>query len=282
MDKRSKKRKIPQIVDGIVYWKCSTCKQYKPESDYYKRAESWNGIVTSCKSCMCSGVSAHYSNDAKRARYAHIPRMTEEERSKVFKKCSKCGEIKPLTEFHYSSTKKSQALEQCKACKKSRKRSNNQYVYKPKTPEKRRQYRDNWWKTRTEDQRLEVRIAKRVYGRLEQGLRQQLKKNPRKSALVKPKIIGPPAVLLGCSISEFIKHIEQQWEPGMTWENYGGWHIDHIIQVSSFDLTDPEQQKKCAHYTNQRPLWAWDHLKRPYENNYKLREFATPPAYAPV
>jgi hypothetical protein len=44
----------------------------------------------------------------------------------------------------------------------------------------------------------------------------------------------------------------------MTWENWAldGWHIDHIRPCCSFDLTDPEQQKKCFHYSNLQPLWA--------------------------
>ena len=70
--------------------------------------------------------------------------------------------------------------------------------------------------------------------------------------------------LLGCSIDDFRKHIERQFQPGMTWENWGyrGWHIDHIIPVASFDFTDPEQQKRASHYTNLQPLWAEDNFKK--------------------
>ena len=70
--------------------------------------------------------------------------------------------------------------------------------------------------------------------------------------------------LLGCSVDEFRKHLESLWKPGMNWDNYGlyGWHIDHIRPCASFDLTKPEQQKKCFHWTNLQPLWAKINLEK--------------------
>jgi hypothetical protein len=69
--------------------------------------------------------------------------------------------------------------------------------------------------------------------------------------------------LLGCSIEEFRKHIESQFQEGMTWENYGSyWHLDHIIPCSYFDQTDLEQQKICWNYQNLQPLKAKDNLKK--------------------
>lgn len=70
--------------------------------------------------------------------------------------------------------------------------------------------------------------------------------------------------LVGCSVTDLKKHLEKQFQPGMSWDNWGndGWHIDHIRPCSSFDLTDPAEQVKCFHYTNMQPLWATDNLKK--------------------
>lgn len=70
--------------------------------------------------------------------------------------------------------------------------------------------------------------------------------------------------LLGCSFKEAKIYLESKFTNGMTWNNYGyyGWHIDHIRPCASFDLTDPEQQKQCFHYSNLQPLWAKDNLSK--------------------
>ena len=70
--------------------------------------------------------------------------------------------------------------------------------------------------------------------------------------------------LLGCSINEVRQHLENQFQDGMTWKNYGknGWHVDHIKPLSLFDLTQEEEQKKAFHYTNLQPLWAKDNLSK--------------------
>lgn len=69
---------------------------------------------------------------------------------------------------------------------------------------------------------------------------------------------------LGCSIAALKAHLEAQFKPGMTWENHAidGWHIDHIVPLASFDLTNREQFLKAAHYTNLQPLWAKENLSK--------------------
>ena len=69
---------------------------------------------------------------------------------------------------------------------------------------------------------------------------------------------------LGCSVDELKIYLENQFEEGMTWDNWkhDGWHIDHIKPLSKFDLTDPVQFKEAVHYTNLQPLWWKENLKK--------------------
>lgn len=69
---------------------------------------------------------------------------------------------------------------------------------------------------------------------------------------------APTMELLGCTLDELKVHLASQFTEGMSWNNYGLWHIDHIRPCASFDLTQPDQQRVCFHYTNLQPLWAKD------------------------
>ena len=68
--------------------------------------------------------------------------------------------------------------------------------------------------------------------------------------------------LIGTSIPQLRQHLESQFQPGMSWNNYGQWHIDHVIALANFDLTKLSEQKKSMHYTNLQPLLAKDNLSK--------------------
>ena len=91
------------------------------------------------------------------------------------------------------------------------------------------------------------------YFRLSNRLRERLRKILRRSGEAKS---SSTLEMTGCNWHELRRHFENQFADGMSWENMGEWHIDHIRPCASFDLTDPEQQRQCFHYSNLQPLWA--------------------------
>jgi hypothetical protein len=68
--------------------------------------------------------------------------------------------------------------------------------------------------------------------------------------------------LVGCSFADLCKHLESQFREGMSWDKPNSFHIDHIRPLSSFDLTDPEQQKAACHWTNLQPLYPEENLRK--------------------
>jgi len=67
---------------------------------------------------------------------------------------------------------------------------------------------------------------------------------------------------LGCTIVELKIYLESKFQPNMSWDNYGEWHLDHIKPLASFDLNNPDEYAKACHYTNLQPLWAIDNIKK--------------------
>ena len=70
--------------------------------------------------------------------------------------------------------------------------------------------------------------------------------------------------LLGYSIEELMTHLEALFTTGMTWDNYGEWHVDHKIPMNSFqfDSTDDVGFKECWKLSNLQPLWGSDNLTK--------------------
>lgn len=78
--------------------------------------------------------------------------------------------------------------------------------------------------------------------------------------------------MLGCTFEEFKTYLETKFEPGMTWGNRGlyGWHIDHIIPLSS--AADQDELEKLCHYTNMQPLWAKENYSKGSKLPHELRD----------
>ena len=68
--------------------------------------------------------------------------------------------------------------------------------------------------------------------------------------------------LLGVSIPRLKVYLEGLFTEGMSWDNYGKWHIDHIKPISKFNLSNISGQKMAMNYKNLQPLWATDNLRK--------------------
>jgi len=193
------------------------------------------------------------------------------------KNCSKCGQLKLFTDFYKCSGKFDGLKSECKDCSKKRKTE-----YKKKFPEKIKQqdkqtkdkFRDrnkeierNRYKNNTEQCKArnkkwrkdnpeylreyysqpQFRIAKNLRNRVRRALRGIIKSENTLS-------------LIGMHIPEFMEYLSSRFQEGMSWENYGQWHIDHIRPCKSFDMSNESQQRECFHWSNMQPLWAIDNI----------------------
>jgi len=68
--------------------------------------------------------------------------------------------------------------------------------------------------------------------------------------------------LLGCTVDELKTWLESKFQHGMSWDNYGLWHIDHIIPCASFDFGRKSDVEKCFHFSNLQPSWAKDNCSK--------------------
>ena len=70
--------------------------------------------------------------------------------------------------------------------------------------------------------------------------------------------------LVGYTVDDLEKHLEPLFTVGMTWENYGDWHIDHIIPIALWQYSSYEDRefKQCWSLANLQPLWAEENIKK--------------------
>jgi hypothetical protein len=68
--------------------------------------------------------------------------------------------------------------------------------------------------------------------------------------------------LIGCTPNQLRDHLEAQFRPGMTWENYGKWEVDHIRPCRSFNLAIIQEQRDCFHFSNLQPLWLQENRSK--------------------
>ena len=181
------------------------------------------------------------------------------------KKCSKCKEIKNFEEFSKNKNCKDGFEYQCKGCKKKYYEENKEQIkvlqkkYNERNKERIRGYRKKHLKENKEQRnerdkkkrddspllKLRINLRSRTYQAFKH---KNIKKNSRTHEM------------LGIEWTELKFYIEDMFTEGMTWDNYGEWHIDHIYPLSK--AKDEKHLKELCHYSNLQPLWAEDNMSK--------------------
>jgi len=176
-----------------------------------------------------------------------------------FKYCSKHN-IDSLSSpglFNYVKDGKYRKL-QCKICNRAwhkRYRDENKTIVKVRKDRWKNENREqhNAYHRKYTNERRKVDINYRLLKQMRSRMSSALRRNHKSAKTME---------LTGCTMEFLRAYLESKFEDGMSWDNYGVWHIDHIIACANFNMADPEQQRICFHYTNLQPMWGEQNLKK--------------------
>lgn len=165
-------------------------------------------------------------------------------------KSSRCTNCNIVYMKEYYEKNKKRISEQKKQYRKKNKDkiSEQKQNYYINNKEKINEYKRRWEKNKRDTD---------IFFKLKQSVRHRINTIFSRTNMVKSK---SSYELIGMDIVLLKKYLEEQFTVGMSWDNYGDWHIDHIIPLSSAK-TEKELYKLC-HYTNLQPLWAKDNIKK--------------------
>ncbi|KKN58615.1 hypothetical protein LCGC14_0550340 [marine sediment metagenome] len=218
---------------------CSSCETKFPATVefFHKNSGTKDGLYAWCKKCCKKYAAVNYKNNKEQ--------ILEQERS-------------------YYKRNRNKILKRKKKCNWS---------------EERKAKRKRW------EQSDEGEVVQKRYGQSDKG-KEVHKKSSKKyyennklsrniSVMINWSLKGNKnnrhwEYVVGYLLNQLKKHLESLFEPGMSWDNYGKWHIDHKIPISAFNITsyNCEDFKSCWALGNLQPLWARDNLRKGNKLNY--------------
>ena len=194
------------------------------------------------------------------------------------KVCRKCNIEKELCEFHNDKKGQFGKVSICKNCVKlyqnSRKDIRKEYDKNYRENNKKRiddRVSNYVIKNKEKTRVRKLEWVKKNKDKINKTIRDRKKNDPtfKLKTLYRSKINKILKTknektfdLIGCSPTELKLHLENKFIGEMCWETHGqfGWHIDHIIPLSS--AKNDDELKKLCHYTNLQPLWWWENLEK--------------------
>jgi hypothetical protein len=103
----------------------------------------------------------------------------------------------------------------------------------------------------------------RLRKRLDSAFRIMANVRTRIHNILKQNKVEKTDKLLGCNKTQLKIWLNFQLYDNLTWDNYGyTWHIDHIIPLAFFDLSDVNEQLLACNWSNLRPLYVEENLSK--------------------
>ena len=217
---------------------CTKCKIEKELSEFYKDKKTKDLHTYLCKECSKES-SKNYRENHREEDKEYSKNYRKKNPEKVKESVKKWKKNNPEKVKGHNKKYYKNNLEKVKESQKI-------YSLMPETKNIRNRY---------QKERKKTDINFKLSGSLRIRLSMAIKNNQKSGSAVRD---------LGCTIPELKAHLESLFETDMTWENWStnGWHIDHIIPLSSFDLSNREEFLIACNYKNLQPLWAKDNRKK--------------------
>lgn len=211
--------------------KCHTCKIEKKLINFYKNKSRKDGYHGRCIPCTkkYTEKSKDRIKEFQKKYYKENKESIKESSIKYYNKNKSCVK-------NYQKTYRKENSEKIKKRRKK---------YEEENKEKINKYKNEYHKER---------LKKDPMFKLKSNLRSRV------WSILKNKKDKGTQELLGASFEEVKLHLELTFAEGMTWKNYGEWHVDHKIPLASVDTK--EEIEKLFHYSNLQALWAFDNLSK--------------------
>lgn len=222
---------------------CTICLETKSFSEFNTLNRSPDGLYPQCKTCKRAIDSEYYRIKKEKLKEKARKYYTENKEKILAKK----DRIKAQ---EYNKNYRLKKKENIKVYNEEYRQKNAEAIslkrkeYRQKNKDKINEYN-------------KFRLESNPNAKISKGLRNRLRDFLKLKGIKKTQKFES---YVGCSIDQLKAHLESQFQDGMTWNNYGEWHIDHILPLSN--ARDEEQLYKLCHYLNLRPLWAKDNIKK--------------------
>lgn len=230
---------------------CSKCGVEKPaDTEHFNK--KLDGLTSQCRPCRQEAKRKAWKRDADKINAKRRASRDDDERAKDRARYAADPEKKrkSVRAWRKRNPDKRREIDARQYQKFKDKKKAQAKRWSEENAERKRQNLRAWYREkrrRDPAYRLRSAVSAYLYWCLKSG------KNGRRTEDI-----------LGYSMATLRAHLERQFLPGMRWDNYGEWHVDHIRPMASFDFqsANDAEFRACWSLANLRPLWAADNLKK--------------------